>query len=209
MNKFFCMLSVAVALQGCSKPDDQPSKPDTTSAASNQLVKKTDMPTPPAPKPSPVSELLEKQTLAEAVEYLKPKMTDTFNSFPEAAGYLAIWVNQHGFKWKDLANFEETRFGKVLKDPDAERGKRICMAGSIVEIAADKTAGFTVYHVGLADNNMRFMRVLAVGSTGELIAQSPFRFCGVVIGKVGFQNSIGGTTEAVYAVGVFDLPENR
>ena len=207
MKRTFCLLTLAIVLQGCSKPEEQPAQVENT--ASSELVNTVNTPAPPAASPSPLQQLLDKPTLMEAVNYLKPEMKDAFNSFPEAAGYLAIWSNKHGFKWKDLANFEETQFGRVLKDPDAERGKRICMVGSIVEIAADKTAGFTVYHAGLADNNMRFMRVLAVGSTGDLIAQSPFRFCGVVIGKVGFQNSIGGTTEAVYAVGVFDLPENR
>jgi hypothetical protein len=209
MKKIFCMLSLAVALQGCSKPEDQATQTETTSAPSNQLVKTTDTPTPPAPEPSPMEELVQKQTLAEAVDYLKPQMTDTFNSFPEAAGYLALWWHKNGSKWNDLKDFEDAKFGKVLKDPDTERGKRICTFGSIIEIAADKSAGFTVYHAGIMDRNYKNMRVLAVGSTGEIIAQSTAKFCGIVIGKVGFENAAGGTTEAVYAVGLFDLPENR
>lgn len=208
MKKIFCMLSLAVALQGCSKSEDQAIQHET-SAPSSQLAKTTNTPTPPAPTPSPIDELLQKQTLSDAVDYLKPKMTDTFNSFPEAAGYLALWAHNKGFKWGDLKDFKDSKFGSVLKDPDTERGKRICTNGSIIEISADKSAGFTVYHAGIMNDNFRVLRMLAVGSTGDLVAQSTAKFCGIVIGKIGFENAAGGTTEAVYAVGLFDLPENK
>jgi hypothetical protein len=42
-----------------------------------------------------------------------------------------------------------------------------------------------------------------------LVADSNATFCGVIVGKVGFTNASGGTTNAPYLVGMFDLPENR
>lgn len=53
------------------------------------------------------------------------------------------------------------------------------------------------------------MRFAAVASTGELVAQSSANFCGVTTGKYSYSNSGGGTTHAVFLVGMFDLPENK
>ena len=205
MNRFLLTLAVVGVLGGCSKPEEK-----TMAAPSSELVTATNTPAPPSPKPSPINLLLEKQTLLEAIDYVKPEMKDTFNSFPEAAVFLATWANKHNMHWKDLAPLQETRYGKIMKDADAERGKRVCTGGAIVEIEVDKSAGFPIYHAGIVDNNYRVTRVMAVGSTGELVAGSRVnQFCGVVIGKTGFQNAGGGTTSAVYAMGMFNLPENK
>jgi hypothetical protein len=49
----------------------------------------------------------------------------------------------------------------------------------------------------------------AVGETGDLVAGSRTRLCGIVTGLHSFLNSGGGVTHAIRAVGMFDLPENR
>ena len=120
------------------------------------------------------------------------------------------WVmNNKNIKIGDIKSLESTTRGKVLKDSFSERGKRLCVSATLVEIQVDRSAGFSAYHAGLVNNYTDVTRVLAVGSTGDLVADSSATFCGVVVGKVGFTNASGGTTNAPYLVGMFDLPENR
>lgn len=149
------------------------------------------------------------KTLADAIENAKPRMTDEFDAFPAAAGVLAYWMQNNATKIGDIKNVELTKRGRILKDSYNERGKRLCVSGNVVEIQVDRSGGFPAYHAGIMNNNGDVTRVLAVGSTGDLVADSNATFCGIVIGKVGFTNAMGGTTSAPYLIGMFDLPENH
>ena len=153
--------------------------------------------------------LASRNNLSDAINMIKPIMSDEFDAFPTSAGILAAWMNNKNIKIGDIKSLESTSHGKVLKDSFSERGKQLCVSAALVEIQVDRSAGFPAYHAGLVNNYTDVNRVLAVGSTGDLVADSNATFCGVVVGKVGFTNSSGGTTNAPYLVGMFDLPENR
>lgn len=161
-----------------------------------------------APQKPALPPIISANTLTDAIKIVKPAMTDTFNDMSPGAASLATWSISH-LKWSELNELPATRYALVMKDSDEERGKKLCATGIIVEVASEKTEQGKVYHGGLFDEDRHVYRFTAVGSTGELVAQSQARFCGVVIGREDYSNSAGGTAHAVYLVGMFDLPENK
>lgn len=207
MNKIFLMMGL-VALVGCNQqqaPENTSNEKvaETTTSQEKPVVEeKTDV-------EKGAERLLSQNTLSDAVEMIKPTMSDAFNEFPASAGIVAFWMENKHSKIGDIKALEPSKRGKILKDSLNERGKQLCVSGTIVEIQVDRSGGFPAYHVGIVSNYTDVTRVLAVGSTGELVANSNATFCGVVIGNVGFSNASGGTTNAPYLVGMFDLPENR
>ena len=52
-------------------------------------------------------------------------------------------------------------------------------------------------------------KFMNVGTSGDLVANSQARMCGVVTGRYQYSNSAGGTGHALSIVGMFDLPQNR
>ena len=121
---------------------------------------------------------------------------------------LAIWSSEN-MKWSELQALPTAKYGMVMKESDSERGKKICVTGNVVEISADSSGPQKVYLGGMADEQFHIYRFIAVGSTGEIVAGSNSRFCGVVTGKNDYSNSAGGVAHAIHLVGMFDLPENN
>lgn len=155
-------------------------------------------------------------TLQEALEHFKPLMGDTTDKHSPGAIFLASWASR-SLKFADvgLAKNETTR-ARVMKDSDAERGKRMCFGGYIVEIAkVPREAGIPGYFgnppifAGLINDYGDIVSFFAVGSTGNLVERSGARFCGVVTGRYDYQNSGGGVSHAVQMVGMFDIAENN
>lgn len=211
MRKILGILMLAATLQGCSKPEDKQvvTAQDTTTpdiVAENNLPKVED--TQSAAKTG-LDLVLSQKTLNDIIDFLKPEMKDSFNEFPAAGGVLALWMDKNATKVADIRKLEETSRGKILKDSYSERGKRMCIRGGIIEIEVDRSPDFTMYHAGIMGNNLNIYQVLAIGDTGDLVANSPAGFCGVVVGKMSYENAAGGTTSAPYLVGVFDLPNNQ
>lgn len=167
----------------------------------------------PVPDPPPVERTLA-QRLADstdvkgALALLQPSFKDTHNESDPAALLFAMWCTNR-LDWNAFTLLAETTHAKVMKDPDAERGKRLCASGSIVEIAVDRSSGQPIYAGGLVTPSVNIIRFIAVRSTGELVQKSPARICGVVTGRETYSNSGGGVTHAVKVVGMFDLPENK
>lgn len=204
MKKVLLIVGLAI-LVGCSEqPNTETHNENMTQPAIAQspIDAKTDA-------EKTVELLLSKSSLTEVIEMVKPTMSDEFDAFPESAGVLAFWMDNKETKIDDIKNLDTSTRGKILKDSFNERGKRLCVSGSIVEIQVDRSGGFPVYHAGLVNNYVDATRILAIGSTGDLVADSNATFCGVIIGKIGYTNASGGTTNAPYLVGMFDLPENR
>ena len=195
------LTAVLTVLAGCSK---QPN-----AETNNERMTKPAIAQPVTEEKSEVEQLLSINTLPDVIEMVKPTMSDEFDSLPAAAGVLAFWMDNKHTKIGDIKILDSSTRGKILKDSYNERGKKLCVSGSIVEIQVDRSSGFTAYHAGIVNNYVDATRLLAIGSTGELVANSNATFCGVVIGKIGFNNAAGGTTNAPYLVGMFDLPENR
>lgn len=152
------------------------------------------------------AQLREKDTLAEAIEFVRPYMSDEYNRTSVGADLLALWATGH-MAWSDVAvKQNETSFALVQKDADAQRGKRLCVSGGMVQIGKVNDEWFRGLLITGSSNLYNF---LSVGDTGDLVEGSRARFCGVVIGSYSYDNSGGGTGHAVQVVGLFDLPANR
>lgn len=152
------------------------------------------------------AQLGEKGTLAEAIDFVRPFMSDEYNRTSVGADLLALWATGH-MAWSDVAvKQNETSFALVQKDADAQRGKRLCVSGGMIQIGKVNEEWFRGLLMTGASNLYNF---LSVGDTGELVEGSRARFCGVVIGSYSYDNSGGGTGHAVQVVGLFDLPVNR
>lgn len=163
---------------------------------------------PPAPPPPTFDELLAKtETVPAALKLLGPKLEDETEKLSPGTAFLSVWAANR-LKWSELQALPETKRPLVMKDSVAERGKRICTSGMIVEITADRSAGVPIYE-GAMTSGPGIVRFVAVGSTGELVERSAARFCGIVTGRYSYSNAGGGVTHAVRAVGMFDLPENK
>src|SRR5215813_1999067 len=84
------------------------------------------------------AQILSKNSLAEAIAFARPMMTNTVGRLDVGSAILAVWAAKN-LTWQGLEDLPETSPALFKKDPDAERGKRLCFAGSVVEIRAEKT----------------------------------------------------------------------
>lgn len=199
-----CAAVVALGGVACGK-----SEPGSAQAAPVTEQVTAPAPTPEPPKePTLADKLAETKTLSDALALLTPLFKDTQNANDDASVLFAVWSSAH-LQWADINALPETKHALVMKDPENERGKRNCYAGSIVEIHTDRSMGRPIYRGGLATPGRQIARFVAVGSTGELVQSSQARFCGVVTGVESYSNAGGGTTHAVRVIGMFDLPENK
>jgi hypothetical protein len=167
-------------------------------------------PSPPPPPETPAQKLAKASTLDQALTITRPLMGDSYNELDTGMLALGMWSLEH-LTWKDVAVLKnETSIKSTMKDPDGARGKRMCARGSLIQIEVFKLQDGRKGFEGLMwDNRRQLIKFVAAKSTGELVANSPARFCGVVTGKYSYANSGGGTGHAVAMVGMFDLPENR
>ncbi len=187
---------------GACKSGENRAKPEPTPAAP---------PPPPSPvpaAPNPLVELVSAPDLKSALAIAGPRMEDG-ESFSGGHGLLVMWANTR-MKWADVSvQANETTYALVAKDSDHERGKRVCLSGSVVEIHADKSVKPTVFTGGIIAESGNVFRFTAVHDTGEIASGSQARFCGVATEYQSYANSGGGTTHAACLVGMFDLPANR
>lgn len=148
--------------------------------------------------------------LRDAIASTQPQMADMANGeISKGAAILALWADSN-MKWSELQEVPAGKFALVMKDSETQRGKKICTSGTVIEISVDATVpGRKIYIGGMYGDSGSLYRFVAVRSTGEIVAQSRARFCGVITGQQHYPNSIGGVAHAVHLVGMFDLPENR
>jgi hypothetical protein len=148
--------------------------------------------------------------LHEAIAHTRLDMQDTDGGgVSVGAARLAIWGAEN-MRWAELQKLPDAKYGLVMKDPDNQRGQKLCASGQVIEIAVDRSVpGNKIFIGGMYDNDGRIYRFVALQSTGEIMANSRARFCGVVTGQQHYQNSLGGVAHAVHLVGMFDLPENK
>ena len=205
----------AVSACACSKDAASSDKAETAAPSVTPPVQPpppavSTRPAPPADAaPTEAELLLATTSLPDAVERVKPRMTDTDDETSVGAVLLAMW-SLRNLKWSDVGvPKNETSFALVHKDSDAARGKRMCFGSTVIQIAKEKVDGGALFEGLLLAGNQQLARYIAVGSTGDLVERSDARFCGVVIGTYDYSNSGGGKGHAVSLVGMFDLPENR
>jgi hypothetical protein len=163
---------------------------------------------PPKPEPKEPS-VMEKLEAAADLKQALDLMPGAFADNPDEeengqVGLLLMSMTIQKRGWSQLQAIGETSFAKVMKDSESEKAKRLCVSGSVIEIA--RVGPF--YKGGIISSG-KVVRFVTTGDTGEIVQNSGVRFCGVVVGKVSYENSGGGTTHGVYLSGLFDLPENK
>lgn len=164
------------------------------------------------PRPAPIhiptaAELLpDVIRLDVALRLTVPLMDDVSGNTPASPGaiLLASWMSTHGY-WDALLAMPDSKRAEIMKDSEAMRGRRICVSGTVVEIARDKTAPFQLYIGGMSQGMANFVRFLAVGSAEGVLENQWARFCGITPGTQNYPNVSGGETHAVQIVGSFDL----
>nr|PZN75905.1 MAG: hypothetical protein DIU57_17880 [Pseudomonadota bacterium] len=166
-------------------------------------------PKPESRQPTFKDQLLAARNLREVLPLLTPLFGDTFERVDPAAAVFAVWGSDGRLTWSDIQAAPATKHSLVMKDPEANRGKRLCVSGEIVQIEADRSAVHMMHSGVMGTESWDFVRFVALGSSGDLVQDSWARFCGIVTGKQSYNNTQGGVTHAVFAVGMFDLPENR
>jgi hypothetical protein len=200
------VLSIAIAIVACKSPAPVATAEPTASATATVAP-------PPAPEKNPKQLRREKvdaaPNLQAALAIIKPAMADEAQEFCDGTFLMAAWALQHPHIEAFSVAKPETSHQLVAKDSDAERGKRVCVAGSLIEIKKEKTPDGNLFIGELMAGDSSIWHFVAAGSTGALVASSPARICGVVIGKYDYAGSASNTVHATEIVGVFDLPENK
>lgn len=153
---------------------------------------------PPVPE-SPEVRLAKAASFEEAIALARPVLVDTTDQLGEGARLLASYATAK-LRWAEVDVPAETTLGHIEKDPERERGKRLCATGEILQIVRRDVGGRKV-HVGrLRTADSDEVTFVAVGTTGELVKRSTGRLCGAALGMSG---------TAVSILGMFDFEENR
>lgn len=153
----------------------------------------------------------EPKTVDEAV--LASGFSDSPNGVHPSAVKFARWA--HGrttmadFNWKF---HPKTTHEAVMRDADLERGKRLCVSGSVVQISGETIDGKRFYEAGIVTNSVKgtldVTRVVAIGDVTDIFQGREAMFCGIVVGRETYPNTGGGTSHAVRLVGMFVTPAN-
>lgn len=128
---------------------------------------------------------------------------DSKDSLDRGAVLFARWAEKR-MSWASVSK-SETSFAQAEKDVDGSRRKVACASGSIVEIQRDEG----LFVGGLTTSEGVVVRFIAVGDTAELVKGSTASFCGIVVGRINYANTLGGRTNGIQSVGMFDLPKNH
>lgn len=193
--KQLLLIAAILGLSACG----QSPQPDKVNPVSEQQHESAVDPAEP-----PKAENL-KEAIAIALPYMKDKNDGVIDA---GAATLTVWGADR-IKWSEIQEIPAGKHALVMKDPDTQRGKRICTSGRIVEIAASSVPRGKIYLGGMLDDQGNTYRFVALRSTGELVSRSRARFCGIITGQQHYENSMGGVAHAVQLVGMFDLPENK
>jgi hypothetical protein len=82
--------------------------------------------------------ILSKTSLTDAIAVARPMMSNTVGRLDVGSALLAMWSSKN-LSWRALEALPETSPALFKKDPDAERGGRLCVSGTVLEIRAEKT----------------------------------------------------------------------
>jgi hypothetical protein len=155
---------------------------------------------------------IEAASVAEALRMAEPRDVKASAGSKTDPGVEAFegWAVGR-LRWSDVSTEPAagTSYGRVMKDVDAERGKRLCVKGEVVQIEKSTSRGGPVFRGVMQSAAQEPFRYTAVGSTGELVTTQVARLCGVVVGRNSYESIDRATVHAVHLVGMFDLPENR
>jgi len=76
-------------------------------------------------------------SLAAEIAKIRPLIAETNGPLDRGTATLALWASTH-LTWADLKSLNSTSPALFRKDPDQERGRVICIEGTIQEIRAEK-----------------------------------------------------------------------
>src|SRR5690349_12864485 len=114
--------------------DPSTAAPGASNAESLEALLATPSGSPARSEGAPTeSQILSKNSLADAIAFARPMMTNTVGRLDVGSATLAVWAAKN-LTWQGLEDLPETSPALFKKDPDAERGKRLCFAGNVVEI---------------------------------------------------------------------------
>lgn len=197
-------LFAAIGAKALIRP--QPSALTTKSAPEIEFRAPVD---PPRPKEPTIGErMIAAKHLSEVLPIITREFGDSTNQIDPAAQVFAIWSVDKLY-WDELNLIPETKRALVMKDPTSERGKRLCVSGTVTQISVERSTGEMLTIGILMTSSVDFVRFIAVRSSGEIVENTAARICGIVIGTNSYSNTGGGVTHAAMLVGMFDLPENR
>jgi hypothetical protein len=108
------------------------------SAALDSLLSGGSAPSRDTPPSAPREQMLGKALLPDAIAAARPQMKNTIGRLDPGSVLLSLWASRH-LTWAALEALPETSRALFRKDPEAERGKRLCMAGTVREIRAEKS----------------------------------------------------------------------
>jgi hypothetical protein len=108
------------------------------SAALDSLLSGGAAPLGDSPASVPREQILGKALIPDAIAAARPLMKNTIGRLDGGSALLALWASRH-LTWAGLEALPETSPALFRKDPEAERGKRLCMSGTVREIRAEKS----------------------------------------------------------------------
>lgn len=192
-----------VLLVGLAAIGGRSSSPSTPAVAATT----PEAPAPAPAPPTPLERMAKAATLREAVGITRPLMADVRGEdISQGAALLAVWWARRPALWSELTAMPDSKRAEIMKDPDAYRGQRICMTGTVSQIFRDKSSSTSApVYMGVLYHNGGFARFIAVQSTQGVVENTPARFCGIAIGLQSYDNVNKGTTHAIQAVGLFDI----
>lgn len=198
-----CSLFLLAVVAGCSQRSDPPA---TDHAPAPPAVTPSAPPVASAPPPSKAevgaAKILSEPALAGVVGMLRPAFKDRQGENDPATDILVAWARRHGVDQGQLAAMPATTPEAFAKNPAAERGKRLCVSGTIFEIRASGDTRI----VRLLTDTKDVVTALTVGDTTGLAEDRKARFCGVATGLFTYKTGEGEAVESVRAVGSFDPP---
>lgn len=205
-----CLITILI-LCGCNASKQEAPSPTPTQVPSNDPIA-VDQPVEKTAEEKHTSALIEQlanaKSLQAAIEVTKPQMKHEHDNLSEGARFLTLWAADHAQLKNFVVQKNETSSALIKKDEDDARGKRMCVGGSVIQIA--KANREPVIYDGLLMNDSgNLFKFIAVGSTGKLLEHSAARFCGVVTGVYSYQTQGNQFRDAVRMVGMFDIPENK
>lgn len=120
-------------------------------------------------------------------------------------GIISALVERDNLGLPMLELVPSTSLAEAKKDPDAARGKRVRVAGSIIEI---RVSGGSAEGALMTDG-MTVVRLYSTMSTSGVFDGGWASFVGVFVQEYDYPNVSGGVTRSYLLVGAFDIPENR
>jgi hypothetical protein len=189
-------LSALSIVAGCRrKAADNP--PPVAAANPAAVWAPNDTPPPDAP------------TLAGAIAFARPKMTETPGGVSAGTLILIGWSNRH-MQWADVdVPKNETSYELVQTDLEQQMGKRMCVSGSVASVGPVRTDSAQYWNGLLNLGGGKQVAFFGVRGLGAIQGGSKARLCGVVTDAVGNADQAAHHRRAVVMVGMLDVPENR